>query len=409
MKNDKIKKKLLNKDYILIIQGNAVSALGDILYSVSIGYWVYQTTGSNALMGLMSSISLLVSMFLYPFTGTLIDKCNRKYIIVTMDVIRGFIMLFVGIYAYMSKLNIFMVLITAFLSSLCSVFFSPAIDTALIDIIPRDDMVQGQSIQSSVRSIINLIGKAVSGMLIVVLGVPVIILLNGVSYLLSALTEVFIDIPKNINQEQKITLLSFIQDLKDATISIRMNKYLILFIPCAIVINILGSGPSTLMMPFVLSKGFDINMYGYLMSIQTIASLICVSLLGIMKLSHRQRYYLMGCGFILSTICYILGFMINSFIFMCILFFLGSFFNVCGNALFNASFVLALPEGKKGAIMGFIQSAFIGGSAISPIIYGLLTDIFPLTIVFITGYSISLIPICYMCLSHITKEFILNN
>lgn len=38
MKNDKIKKKLLNKDYILIIQGNAVSALGDILYSVSIGY-----------------------------------------------------------------------------------------------------------------------------------------------------------------------------------------------------------------------------------------------------------------------------------------------------------------------------------------------------------------------------------
>ena len=64
-----MQKKLWNKDFILLLQGNAVSDLGDLLYSVAIGYWVYEKTGSSALMGIMSSISMFVTMFLSPFTG----------------------------------------------------------------------------------------------------------------------------------------------------------------------------------------------------------------------------------------------------------------------------------------------------------------------------------------------------
>ena len=74
-----MKKKLWNKDFLLMLQGNAVSAIGDLLYSVAIGYWVYDQTGSSALMGLMSSVALFISMFLTPFAGSIIDKCNRKY------------------------------------------------------------------------------------------------------------------------------------------------------------------------------------------------------------------------------------------------------------------------------------------------------------------------------------------
>ena len=55
-------KKLWNKDFILMLQGGAFSALGDILYSVAIGYWVYDQTGSSTLMGLMSAISMFMVM-----------------------------------------------------------------------------------------------------------------------------------------------------------------------------------------------------------------------------------------------------------------------------------------------------------------------------------------------------------
>ena len=43
-------KKLWNRDFILLLQGSAVSLIGDLMYSVAIGYWVYEKTGSTSLM-----------------------------------------------------------------------------------------------------------------------------------------------------------------------------------------------------------------------------------------------------------------------------------------------------------------------------------------------------------------------
>ena len=106
-----MQRKLWNKDFILLLQGNAVSSIGDLMYSVAIGYWVYAQTGSNALMGIMSAISMFVTMFLSPFTGSIIDKCNRKWVMVGMDVVQGIVMLAVGILAFTNSLSVPIVLI----------------------------------------------------------------------------------------------------------------------------------------------------------------------------------------------------------------------------------------------------------------------------------------------------------
>lgn len=402
-------KKLWNKDFILMLQGNAVSAFGDILYSVAIGYWVYEQTGSSALMGIMSSISMFVIMFISPFSGTIIDKCNRKIVIVGMDALRGLIMLIVGALAIFNQLNVTIVLIAAFLASMCSVFFNPAVNTLMIDIIPHDDMVRGQSISSSVNSLISLIGKAMSGALVAFLGVPLIIILNGFSYLFSAFTEMFIDVPKSMKQKEKVTVGGILKDFKFAIQEIFENRFLKLFIPSALILNLLGSGPMTLLMPFVLEKGFTVEMYGFLMAIETAASLICVCILGIVKLKPKSRYYGMSIGFISSVIFYILAFLTKDFTSLCILSFIGCFGNTIGNAIFNASLMLALPEESRGSILGFVSSASTGGSALSAVIFGLLCDAYPIYLVFVIGNVLSLAPMIYLCLHQDTKEFVLTN
>ena len=63
-----------------------------------------------------------------------------------------------------------------------------------------------------------------------------------------------------------------------------------LFIPSALILNLLGAGPSSLMLPFTLEKGFTVDMYGYLMSVETAASLLYVLLLGIVRLNPKARY-----------------------------------------------------------------------------------------------------------------------
>lgn len=404
-----MKRKLWNKDTILMLQGNAVSALGDILYSVAIGYWVYEKTGSSALMGIMSSISMFMTMLVMPFSGSIIDKCSRKLVIVGMDTLRGVIMLALGVLAFADSLSVPVVLAAAFLASACSVFFSPAVNTLMLDIIPHDDMVRGQSVFSGVNSFVNLVGKAISGALVAFLGVPLIVLLNGVSYLVSAFTELFITVPKTVHQGEKITLGGIFSDFRVAVREIFRNRYLKLFIPCALILNLLSAGSMTLMLPFTLEKGFTVDMYGYLMSVETAASLLCVCLLGVVRLKPKARYWGMSGGFLSATLFFILTYLAKNFAVMCVSMFLASFANAMGNSIFNASMMLALPEENRGAILGFISAASTGGCALSSVIFGVLGDVFPLYLVFTAGCLLSVLPMAYMCLHKHAREFVLMN
>ena len=158
-----------------------------------------------------------------------------------------------------------------------------------------------------------------------------------------------------------------------------------------------------------MEKGFTVDMYGYLMATWTAASLICVLVLGVVKLKANTRYWILAIGFTGSVLFFGLTYISRQFVVLCIMAFLASFFNCAGNTIFNASMMLALPEENRGAILGFFQSASVGGTALSAVIYGMLGDIFPLSLVFSVGNLLSLGPMLYLCFSPRTREFVRNH
>lgn len=399
-------KKLWNKDFILLLQGNAVSTIGDVMYSIAIGYWVYQTTGSSALMGVMSSISMFVTMFLSPFCGSIVDKCNRKWLIVCIDLVQGTVMLAVGALAYLNALSVPVVLTAAFIAAFGSVFYSPAISTVSLDIIPRDDMVRGQSISTGISSVIDLVGSAFSGAMVAFFGVPLIVVINGISNLYAACTELFVQVPKTVQQKESVTAKGVLKDSLAATKTIISDECLRIFAPCALLINLLASGAFTLMLPFCMEKGFSVDMYGYLVSIYSAACLVAVLILGIIKLKPKTQFWFMSIGFTLSVPCMIAAYFSRNFILMCAFAFAAGFLNCVGNTVFNASMMIALPEKNRSAILGVFRSGSVGGSALSAVIYGSLGELFPLYLVFATGSALCLPLMIFMYFHPKIKRFI---
>ena len=94
---------------------------------------------------------------------------------------------------------------------------------------------------------------------------------------------------------------------------------------------------------------------------------------------------------------------------MCIFAFLAGILNCAGNTVFNAATMLALPEENRSAILGFINSASVGGSALSVVIYGFIGEIWPLYVTFAIGSAIAIIPMIYMCFHPTVKNFILEH
>jgi hypothetical protein len=181
------------------------------------------------------------------------------------------------------------------------------------------------------------------------------------------------------------------------------------FVPCALIINLLAAGSFSLMLPFCMEKGFTVDMYGYLVATYAAASLVAVMLLGVIKFSPRARFWVMSLGFSLSVPFLVATCLSTRFLPVCIFAFLSGFLNCAGNTVFNATLMLALPEKNRSAILGFIRSASVGGSALSAVIYGFLGEFFPLFIVFSIGSAISLFPMLYMCFHPKTKRFVQEN
>jgi MFS transporter, DHA3 family, macrolide efflux protein len=396
--------KLWNKNFILLLQGNGFSVFGDILYSIAISFWVYDRTGSTAIMGIMASISLFVTMFGSPIAGAIVDRSNRKSIIVMMDFIRGLVMFGVAYFAFQEQLSVIMVMFTAFVAAFCHLFFSPAIQTVLVDIIPHKELMRGQSLNGGLMSLLGLSGRALSGLLLSVFGVPLMILLNGVSFMISAFSELFITVPPTKKAGSAISVTQIAADIKEGALATYHDKSLRFLLSGALLLNFLVSGMFSIMLPFVYLKGFDIVQYGYLMSVFSLAGLVSMTVTGVVQFSYKQRYLIMALGFISGNFVFIAGYLMRDFYLMAVMFFLANFLNTMANAVLNSVLILAIPADKRGMIIGFVMTASTGGMAMSSLMYGFLAEYIPITVLAIGGLSLAAIPMLWLTLDHRMKD-----
>lgn len=401
--------KLFNRDFILLWQGMAFSAFGSILYSIAIGYWVYETTGSTALMGVISSITLFTMVFIGPITGAMTDRMHRRNVLVITDIVRGVIFLLVGYMALKSELNVTMVVIVALVSGVCGAFFSPAASSLFPDLLPNDEVVRGQSIASGTDSLIRLAGSAASGSLIVMFKVPVLILLNGMTYFLSAFSELFITPITTKNQDTKINVKTIMSDMKAGAIFAFTSAGLSTMMIAVLIINLLASGFNTLMVAYVLSQGMDMIQYGMIAGATSFGGLVGMMIISLIKIKDEKRYLVSMSTFIMSSVFIVVALILGNYYQLIFFFFIAQLTNAIGNALFNAAFILYTPQEKRGILVGFISSAAIFGSATSALIYGFLGEFIPLRLLGIFGNILAMVPFIAILKDKNTKKIFIND
>jgi len=184
--------KLWNKNFILLAQGRFVSLFGSVLFSVALGFWVLDKTGSGTLMGTIMAASSLPRILIAPFAGPLIDRWRKSRILVAADFINGFFVLAATVIIYMDLLEVWMVFIVAIVSGISSAFFTPASAAIVPELVPPKKITNANSVNSMVSSASEILGTPLGGILYTTFGAPLLFLLNGISYILSAISEIFI-------------------------------------------------------------------------------------------------------------------------------------------------------------------------------------------------------------------------
>lgn len=186
--------KLFNKNFTMVVIGQIISLFGNVILRFALSLYILDVTGSAMIFGSIMAVSMLPTILLSPFGGMLADRVNRRNIMVALDFTTAAI---VFIFGFILNGNSAVPAIAAvlILLSLIQAFYQPSVQSSVPLLQTENHLIQANSVVNQVIAFANLLGPVLGGVLYGMFGVGPIIVISGISFILSAILEIFINIP----------------------------------------------------------------------------------------------------------------------------------------------------------------------------------------------------------------------
>jgi len=179
--------------------GQVISELGNWVNSIALYALILQLTGSGMAMAAAMMAKLLPMVIISPFAGVVIDRMDRRTVLIASDILRCFTVLCFLIVE--SREDLWLVYALTLLEVALTGFFEPARSAILPSIVKKNHLVTANAISGATWSIMLTLGAALGGFVVSLFGVKVAFILDALTYLLSAWFIIKISYPNTKSEE----------------------------------------------------------------------------------------------------------------------------------------------------------------------------------------------------------------
>ena len=196
-----MKTKTLNRNFILLIIGQASSMFGTVLLKFTVSLLILDLTHSAALFGTITAISYLPPIFLSPIGGIMADRNDKRNLMIALDSLYGIMAILLVLSLSFSNVLVLITVIMVGLSIVSS-FETPVVQSSIPLIQEKHHLIQSNAIVSQINMLANLIGPLLAGLLYSVVGkttlqgVRIIFWGCAICFFSAAILEAFVKIPK---------------------------------------------------------------------------------------------------------------------------------------------------------------------------------------------------------------------
>lgn len=182
--------------FVFIWFGQAVSMLGTGMTQFALTIWAYQLTGSATALALVGFFSYAPVVLVSPLAGALVDRWNRKLVMMLSDLAAGLSTIVVFILYSTGNLEIWHLYVTGAFAAVFGAFQFPAFSAAMSLMVPKEQYTRANGLVSLAESATIIVAPVLAGILLTVIGINGILIIDMVTFIFAVLCVAVVFIPQ---------------------------------------------------------------------------------------------------------------------------------------------------------------------------------------------------------------------
>lgn len=236
-------------EFFKLLLANTINRFGDSIDVVAYMWLVYELTSSASWTAFIYAANKLPNVILQPILGSWIEKREKKKIMVSVDVVRGCLVLILIALYFSNLMSIQIILGLTFVTSVVECFRIPAGMSFFQRVLNKENYKDGMAINSASNTFAELLGYFAAGIIISKVGCIYAIAIDGVTFFASALLICLIKVLQEelVMEKSKGLLVEFREGIQF------IKKYSAIrnFILMAMFVNAILTPINTFILPFV--------------------------------------------------------------------------------------------------------------------------------------------------------------
>ncbi|MGH2774982.1 MAG: MFS transporter [Actinomycetota bacterium] len=345
---------LMVRDFAKLWTGLSISLLGDGIYYVALPIQVYAISNVPTALSVVG-VAWTLPLVLFLLLGGLIsDRFDRRRVMIVADLIRFAAIGSIGLLSVGGVLDLWHIIVLVAFYGIGDALFNPAFGAIVPDVVPQDLLTEANALDQFIKPfMLRLIGPAIGGLLVGLLGPGEAFLIDGATFFVSA-AAIYLMRTKARHAAGEVTVASIRSDLATGFNFVRSHPWLWGTLLAAAMALLTFFGPFQVLVPYVIKNelGGSPQDIGWVYAIGGAGGILGAIIVGQRGLPRRHILF-MYCSWAVSGLA-ISGFgLANSLWQMWVASLLMAATNTASMVVWGTLLHRLVPAGMRGRVHSF--------------------------------------------------------
>lgn len=358
---------LKSYNFRLYFGGQCISLIGTWMQQIAMSWLVFRLTGSVFLLATVTFMAQIPILVVTPCMSVFVDRFDRRNLLILTQSLSMLQALLLAVLTLTGLIHVWHIMVLSLLIGLVNALDNPTRQSFYPSLVPKDKLSNAIALNSAVINGSRLIGPAVGGVLIGMLGEGICFLLNGISYsaVIAALLMMRLAPGRGNAVKQKVW-----EDMRDGFRYVAGNVPIRTLLLLMSAISFFGLPLMTFIPAYVktILHG-ESEMLGLLLSCIGVGSFIAALYLAARKSVLGLGKVVMLSGTLLGIVLAVMAFVTVPWVAAVLCLPIG-FTIIAAVASINTLLQTLSREDKRGRVMGYMAMAFTGMAPVGSMILG---------------------------------------